>query len=139
MVPAAGGFLMSTKIRPFSVSYGIQLQDRKFHYLLSPLLRRQKAPFLQNSEREEAVSMGMRAINLPYSGESATAVTIALRRVNHGVKPATQALDCLNCHGFPTGFDWRKLGYQQDPWTNSPDNIQPAPAIPAPQASTCLQ
>ena len=76
--------------------------------------------------------MGMLAIRLPYSGESATAVTVALRRVNHGVKPTTQALDCMNCHGFPAGFDWRKLGYQQDPWTNSADNIQPAPAIPAP-------
>ncbi|RUM37619.1 MAG: hypothetical protein DSY57_03860 [Desulfobulbus sp.] len=104
-----------SKIRPFSVSYGIQLQDRKFHYLLSPLLSRQQAPFLQNSEREEALSMGMRAIRLPYSGESATAVTVALRRINHGVKPATQALDCMNCDGSSAGFDWRKLGYQQDP------------------------
>ncbi|HHD57074.1 MAG TPA: hypothetical protein ENK89_05290 [Desulfobulbaceae bacterium] len=121
----------ASKIMPFSVSYGVQLQDRKFHYLLSPQLKRQKAPFIQNSKREEAVSMGMRAIRLPYSGESATATTVALHQINHGVKPATQALDCLNCHGPSAGFDWRKPGYQQDPWTNSPDNIQPSPAVPA--------
>ncbi len=122
----------ASKIMPFSLQYGIQLQDKKFHYLLSPLLTRQKAPFLQNNALEEAVSAGMKAIRLPYSGESAPATTIALRRINHGVKPAAQSLDCLDCHGSSTGFNWQTLGYRQDPWPDSRDNIQTPPPAPAP-------
>ncbi len=122
----------ASEIMPFSIQYGTQLQDRKFHYLLSPLLKRQKTPFWKNRELNDAVIQGMQAIRLPYSGESDTATTVALRRINHGVKPATQALDCLNCHGPSPGFDRQKLGYQQDPWTNSPDNLQSPPAVPVP-------
>ena len=122
----------ASMIMPFALQYGVQLQDRKFHYLLSPLLTRQETPFLKNSELAGAVSAGMQALRLPYSGESATAVTVALRRLNHGVKPAAQSLACLDCHGSAAGFNWHTLGYQQDPWTGGRNNIQPPPPAPAP-------
>ncbi len=120
----------ASKIMPFSIQYGTQLQDRKFHYLLSPLLKRQKTPFWKNRELKDAVIQGMQAIRLPYSGESATATTVTLRRINHGVKPAAQSLGCLDCHGSSAGFNLHTLGYQQDPWTSSRDNIQTPPPAP---------
>ena len=118
----------TSKIMPFSIQYGIQLEDRKFHYLLSPLLARQRAPFWKTTELQEAVTAGMRAILLPYSGESSTAVTVSLRRINHGVKPVDKALDCMDCHGSASRFSWRKLGYRQDPWIGGRENRQPPPA-----------
>ena len=132
MLQGPGPRSPASRIMPFSLQYGVQLQDKRFHYLLSPLLVRQETPFLKNSELERAVSGGMQAFRLPYSGEATTAVTVALRRLNHGVKPASQSLACLDCHGSAAGFGWHALGYQQDPWTNGRNNIQPPPPAPAP-------
>ncbi len=122
----------ASKIMPFVLQYGIQLKDKKFHYLLSPLLSRHKPPFFTNNDPQQAVSSGMQALRLPYSGESTTAITVALRRLNHGVKPASQSLGCLDCHGSGAGFNWHTLGYQQDPWTNGRNNIQAPPPASAP-------
>ena len=124
----------ASRIMPFSIQYGVQLQDKKFRYLLSPLLARQSAPFLKTGELANAVSSGMQALCLPYSGESATAITASLRRLNHGVKPAAQSLACLDCHGFSAGFNWHALGYQQDPWTGGKANIQAPPSVSTPPA-----
>ncbi len=122
----------TSKIMPFSIEYGTQLQDRKFHYLLSPLLSGMQAPFWKNGTLAAAVAAGMQAIRLPYSGESATVTTIALRRINHGVKSADQALDCMDCHGSSALFNWQKLGYRHDPWADGRENRQTPPLTRTP-------
>jgi hypothetical protein len=35
--------------------------------------------------------------------------------VFHGVRPAGQALGCLDCHATPSRLDWKALGYAGDP------------------------
>lgn len=35
--------------------------------------------------------------------------------IYHGVRPASQALQCLACHGEQGRIDWKQLGYKADP------------------------
>jgi len=123
----------ASQIMPFRLLSGIQLYDAKYRYLLSPELSRPQAPFFKGTNLNSAVTKGMRELRLPYSGRYGIATTVAFRRLNHGVAPANKALDCLDCHGGGARFNWRALGYEQDPWTNDRENMKtppPAQALP---------
>jgi hypothetical protein len=41
----------------------------------------------------------------------------------HGVRPAAQALECLDCHGAKGRLDWKALGYKADPLTPARSGI----------------
>jgi hypothetical protein len=117
----------ASKIMPFSVHYGTQFYDSKYRYLISPKLSLTKAPFLQTPERTTSISEGMKAIRLPYSGQYGITTTVSYRRINHGVAETDKALDCMNCHGSSSIFNWQNLGYEKDPWASQAK--QPAPVM----------
>ncbi len=115
----------ASKITPFTVQYGTQLYDTKYRYLISPKLPRAKAPFFNGTDWEQVITPGMNQIRLPYSGQYGFTTTVSFRRVNHGVVPKNQALDCMDCHGSKTRFNWQQLGYERDPWTGELENVSP--------------
>jgi hypothetical protein len=117
-----------SKIMPFSVQYGIQLYDARYRYLLSPKLSMTEAPFLQTGQRVLAIKEGMDAIQLPYSGQYSVTTTVGYRRINHGVVQSDKALDCMNCHGATSMFNWQNLGYEQDPWISDAKQLKTPPA-----------
>jgi hypothetical protein len=41
--------------------------------------------------------------------------TTRYMRIFHGVPPASQSLQCLDCHGECGRMDWKALGYGSDP------------------------
>jgi len=105
------------KISPFIVQYSTQPYDKKYHYLISPLLPQNTSPFFDGSDWQAIIAKGMRLTRLPYSGQYDFTTTVAYRRLNHGVVPASRALGCLDCHGSASRLNWQQLGYEQDPWT----------------------
>ncbi len=106
----------SSKIMPFSAQYGTQLYDAKYRYLISPKLVQEKAPLFAGTDWNDVSSQGMKKIRLPYSGQYGFTTTVSFYRLNHGVVAAEKALDCMDCHGTVSRFDWQQLGYEQDPW-----------------------
>lgn len=118
----------ASKIMPFTVQYGTQLYDSKYRYLISPKLSQAEAPFLNTEKRTLSIKEGMDAIRLPYSGQYGFTTTAGYRRLNHGVVAADKALDCMNCHGAGSMFNWQNLGYEKDPWASDSKQLK-APAI----------
>jgi len=133
----------TSRISPFRAVYGTQMYDSKYRYLISPLLQPEGSALFPGSDWETVAREGMHAIVLPFSGEHAFAPTAAFRRISHGVVPADQALDCLDCHGATSRMPWQELGFEKDPWygtSGTPqapegtgqveriDTSQPAPA-----------
>ncbi len=115
----------ASKIMPFTIQYGTQLYDTKYRYLISPKLPRDTAPFFNGTDWEQVITKGMNDIRLPFSGQYGFTTTVSLQRLNHGVVAKDQALDCMDCHGSKTRFNWRQLGYERDPWTGEQENVSP--------------
>lgn len=46
----------------------------------------------------------------------------------HGVRPATQAVGCLECHGPNGRIEWQGLGYAADPLELRPEHLAPVAA-----------
>lgn len=120
-----------SRIMPFSVQYGVQLYDRKYRYLISPQLPLEHAPFFTSSW-ETTIREGMHKVKLPYSGQYGCITTVSFTRINHGVVPANQALDCMDCHNKGQTFDWQRLGYEKDPWSRKqkPESINLPKKLP---------
>jgi len=119
-------------IMPFRTVIATQLKDRKFHYLLSPLLTGERPPFWTTAARDQAITRGMAAIRLPFSGETTPVTSLRYAQINHGVVSASKALDCMDCHGTRSHFPWQDLGYRQDPWLDqAPPTPQPVAGPPA--------
>lgn len=116
-----------SKISPFSVTYGTQLIDAKYRYLISPTLSPNGTMEFLNNNWNDAAKDGMNKLRLPFSGEAVFTTTVTYRRVNHGSVPAAEALDCMDCHGKLNRLNWQKLGYTQDPWQES----QPGAGTPS--------
>lgn len=114
----------TSKIAPFRVIYGTQLYDTKYRYLISPLLSSEGRELFTGPDWNTIASEGMKAIILPYSGQYSVTPTVSYRRINHGVAPAGDALDCTDCHGSKGRLNWQSLGYDRDPWTDNQDNRQ---------------
>lgn len=106
----------NSKIAPFRVIYGTQLYDTKYRYLISPLLSAEGQELFPGQDWDTIAGEGMKSIVLPYSGQYGVAPTATYRRINHGVVPTEDALDCTDCHGSNSRLNWQELGYTQDPW-----------------------
>lgn len=119
----------ASKIAPFKVAYGTQLYDAKYRYLISPLLSAGDGGVFPDSDWDTIARDGMKAVVLPYSGEYGVAPTASFRRLDHGVTPAKEALDCTDCHGGSSRMDWLSLGYQGDPWSGG-QNTQTEISLP---------
>ncbi|MCF6290794.1 MAG: tetrathionate reductase family octaheme c-type cytochrome [Desulfobacterales bacterium] len=107
----------NAKIFPYKTHRATQIFDNKYNYLVTPLLSRKgDTAFWKTYDWNAAAKKGMAAIGLPYSGSYGFVNTITYWRINHGVVPADQALDCLDCHGSRGRMNWKYLGYEGDPW-----------------------
>lgn len=100
----------ASRLAPFRVLYATQLYDSKYRYLISPLLQPEGEILFPASEWDAIARKGMEAMVLPFSGLYGFTATATFRRLNHGVAPASQALDCLDCHGATGRINWTQLG-----------------------------
>ncbi len=103
-----------SKITPFKVMRGKQIYDSKNNYLIVPKLFG-KDGYWKTFDWKAASEIGMKSINLPFSGEFGFIETEMYWPINHQVAPKTQALKCTECHSSGTRLDWAKLGYSGDP------------------------
>jgi hypothetical protein len=107
----------NAKIFPYKTHRATQIYDKKYHFLVTPVFsKKDDTAFWKTYDWNAAAKKGMAAIGLPYSGDYGFVDTITYWRINHGVVPATDALDCLECHGTHGRMDWEYLGYEGDPW-----------------------
>lgn len=122
-----------SKIAPFTATYGTQLIDSKYRYLISPALSDNGMMKFKGNDWNDAARDGMAKLRLPFSGEAVFTSTLAYRRLNHGVAKADQALDCMDCHGRLNRVNWQQLGYAMDPWQDKTPAQMPALSEPATQ------
>lgn len=131
----------NSKLAPFRVLYGTQLYDSRYRYLISPLLQPEGNLLFPGCDWETIARKGMEAMVLPFSGQYGFTATATYRRINHGVAPAAEALDCLDCHGAAGRIRWDMLGFARDPMleaptpagTPEPVQIEPPPPPQPPQ------
>ncbi len=102
------------KIWPFKVHRGEQVYDRNFQYLLQPKTVGEGG-YWADFNWDQALRLGAVAANLPYSGSYGFTETAMFWPTTHMVAPATQALQCTDCHSENGRFDWARLGYDGDP------------------------
>jgi hypothetical protein len=62
-----------------------------------------------------AITSGMKAAGLPYSGKFGFIETSMVWPVHHMVVPKDKSLKCIDCHSDKGRLDWKALGYKGDP------------------------
>ncbi len=107
-----------SKITPFKVMRGKQIYDAKNNYLIVPKLYG-KGGYWSTFDWNNASIIGMRSINLAYSGSFDFVETQMYWPINHMVPPAKDALRCTSCHSSQGNklLNWEELGYEGDPVT----------------------
>ncbi|MDD2317631.1 MAG: tetrathionate reductase family octaheme c-type cytochrome [Desulfobacterales bacterium] len=92
----------NSKISPFKIMKGIQPADAKHTYLLVPHLfprdKEDKTAYWKHYDWQKAITDGMQAAGLPYSGDFKWVETWMYWGVDHEVMPAEMALSCVQCH-----------------------------------------
>jgi len=106
----------TAKIFPFKVMRGKQPYDSRNKYLIVPKLFGPDG-YWKTYNWDSASEIGMREINLPYSGRYGFVETEMIWPINHMVAPVAQTLKCRACHltGNSGRLDWNQLGYAGDP------------------------
>ncbi|HKI76983.1 MAG TPA: tetrathionate reductase family octaheme c-type cytochrome [Ignavibacteriaceae bacterium] len=102
------------KIAPFKVMRGKQIYDSQNDYLIIPKLFGQDG-YWKTYDWNSASQLGMKEINLPYSGNYSFIETEMYWPINHMVAPKEEALKCNSCHSKDGRLDWEALGYSGDP------------------------
>jgi len=103
------------RIYPFKVMRGKQMYDAVNKYLIIPNLFGENG-YWKKWDWETAYQVGMKAVNLDYSGSSDFIETELFIPVHHMVAPKEQSLACKDCHNKTEGImDWQALGYTGDP------------------------
>jgi octaheme c-type cytochrome (tetrathionate reductase family) len=103
------------KIAPFKVMRGKQIFDSENEYLIIPKLFGEGG-YWKTYDWNAASILGMKEVNLPYSGSYSFIETQMYWPINHMVAPKEEALGCTSCHGAKANrFDWKALGYTGDP------------------------
>ncbi len=108
----------NSKIMPFKVHKAVQPYDTKFKYIAFPKVwgpKTDKDAFWVNFDWKKAITAGMEANGLEFSGEYGFTKTETYWPINHMVSPADKALRCKDCHGNNGRLDWKALGYAGDP------------------------
>lgn len=103
----------TAKIWPFKIHRGNQIADANYGYLMQPQTTTD-AGFWTTFDWNQALINGSKVTGLPYSGEFDFALTEMFWKQSHMISPATEALQCLDCHGDDGRFDWEALGYSGD-------------------------
>jgi octaheme c-type cytochrome (tetrathionate reductase family) len=104
------------KITPFKVMRGKQIYDKENSYLIVPKLFGTDG-YWNTYDWDQASQLGMKEIDLAYSGKYGFVETEMYWPVNHMVPPASEALQCDDCHTKRAShrLDWAALGYDGDP------------------------
>jgi octaheme c-type cytochrome (tetrathionate reductase family) len=102
----------TAKIYPFKVMGGKQPYDSKNNYLVTP---KTFQGFWAHMDWQKAITDGMAATGLAYSGSYGFVETRMFWRINHMVTPKDQALKCTDCHSKNGRLNWKELGYKGDP------------------------
>ena len=104
----------NAKIAPFKVMRGKQIYDSQNNYLIVPKLFGEGG-YWKNYDWNLAVQLGMKEVNLDYSGKYDFIETEMYWPINHMVAPKGNALKCSSCHSKNGRLDWKALGYSGDP------------------------
>jgi octaheme c-type cytochrome (tetrathionate reductase family) len=100
------------KIYPFKVMGGKQPYDSKNNYLVTP---NTFGGYWKHMDWQKAITDGMTASGLAYSGSYGFVETKMFWRINHLVVPKDKALQCVDCHSKTGRLNWKELGYKGDP------------------------
>ena len=105
-----------SKITPFKVMHGKQIYDAENNYLIVPKLFG-KDGYWKTFDWNAASELGMKYVDLAYSGKHSFIETEMYWPINHVVVSGDQALKCTSCHTKKETklLDWEKLGYEGDP------------------------
>ncbi|MCL6416782.1 tetrathionate reductase family octaheme c-type cytochrome [Aestuariirhabdus sp. Z084] len=85
------------RIWPVKVMRGKQPYDSQFNRLVAPLTVGEKG-YWNTFDWDQAISLGMKAVDKPYSGQYGFVETEMLWPLSHMVAPADEALTCGECH-----------------------------------------
>ena len=105
------------RIFPFKVHTADQIYDSLFNYLLAPKTVGEGG-YWADFNWDEAARLGSETSGLAYSGEYGFAPTEMYWPITHMVAPASDAVQCEECHteeGASGRLDWAALGYPGDP------------------------
>ncbi len=106
----------AAKISPFKLMKGKQIYDSENNYLIVPKLFGDDG-YWSTYDWNSASELGMKSIQLAYSGKFGFVETEMYWPINHMVAPASKALKCTACHSQSKNriLDWEALGYEGDP------------------------
>jgi octaheme c-type cytochrome (tetrathionate reductase family) len=102
----------NAKIAPFKMMRGKQSYDSENNTIAVVHLF---GGYWKHWDWNKAVTDGMAAAGLPYSGKYGAVETDMYWKVNHMVVPKDKTLKCNDCHGEKGRMDWKSLGYDGDP------------------------
>ncbi|MFC1602252.1 tetrathionate reductase family octaheme c-type cytochrome [Pseudomonadota bacterium] len=102
----------NAKIYPFKVMEGKQPYDVENSYLVVPKVF---GGYWEHFDWNRAITDGMAAVEMPYSGKYDFVLTKMYWQIAHMVVPKAQALKCIDCHVAKGRLDWKALGYKGDP------------------------
>ena len=102
----------NAKIYPFKVMQGKQPYDVENSYLVVPKVF---DGYWEHFDWNRAITDGMAAVDMPYSGRYDFVQTKMYWQITHMVVPKEQALRCIDCHVIKGRLDWKALGYKGDP------------------------
>jgi hypothetical protein len=114
------------KIAPVKVHRGRQIYDTVNRYLIQPKLASSRpgdGAYWAEFDWQRAATEGMKAVNLPYSGQYGFARTEMSWPINHMVSPKSETVGCNECHSrgggrlaHVTGF--YLPGRDRNPWVD---------------------
>lgn len=92
----------NARIYPFKVHRGNQPYDKVNQTLLMPLLSSKKG-YWTTLDWKEALAIGQKSMDLPFSGEFDFVETTYVFPITHMVAPKDQSLSCTECHSKSDG------------------------------------
>jgi len=104
----------TAKIFPFKLHKAKQPYDTVYNTLLQPVTAGPDG-YWTNFDWNQAFSLAQERVGIPYSGHFDFAETWMYWPTTHMVQPASNALQCADCHSENGRLDWQALGYPGDP------------------------
>jgi octaheme c-type cytochrome (tetrathionate reductase family) len=104
----------NSKIWPFKIHNAKQPYDTVYNILLQPQTAG-AGGYWTTFDWLSALTNGSKAAGTPFSGQYGFADTSMYWPLSHMVVPSQYALQCSDCHGDDSRFDWKALGYPGDP------------------------
>lgn len=86
-----------TRIWPVKIMRGKQPYDVELQTLVAPLTTTDKG-YWKTLDWDQAIELGMQAVDMPYSGKYGFVATQMSWPITHMVAPAQEALQCAECH-----------------------------------------